>query len=763
MIDKEEFLETVFAELNDDEHVCLARALPRSDDPSKTWFKSYLESSRSFRKWNPDKQAQSVYYCVSTVTGKLNDKDTMVSRKRKDLVRFHIIVLDDIMDKTAAPPVEPSYKMETSPGSFQYGYLLDPESTFEKYEAVVQAVHELGFGDPGAGGSFRLVRIVGSANLKPGKDEFRSHITEWSPDNVWTLKSFATDFDLDIDALPVKSVKASTTTAPGMNIDTIDPLLTWLHEQSHVVNDNDSDFVTVRCPWHENHTTGEDTASYSPLGRGGKYEKNRNFNCFHEHCKDRGTKEFLDWAQERGGPEVDRYDPLPVVQANNVIIERGPQVLDLRERLAGREPLRDLTEFSTANYFKVSVPWRDERVLVKTAFLEDFNTVHCKALTYVPSAEDIPLITAPDGALLANMYMPPQWQETTTEPTIFTEHVDYLLPDQIEHEYFMGWLAHKIQNPSERGVGIVMIAEDAYGVGRSWLGSLLDKVLPGEVRRTDIKQLAGGNGGGASTYNDIYANKQIVVIDETQADDVKVQYTAYENLKLVVDTSPTKLRANPKYGKVYDTELLFNLLAFSNNLDALHIPAGDRRFCVLSNPTTPRDDAYYTQLYEALENPHFLAAVYWYLRRYDWSAINPRKPIKTKVREAMIEVTKSPREQIVEAMHDDDTLPDFMTRAQLKAKVYSASVSVALKQQSREATIAHIEKRLWVLMQDAPWKADDDDKRFRPRIDGKTTHVKAWNPDADWPHKDADWEKIVSRNVGSLSQMAVPKPERDDE
>ena len=31
-----------------------------------------------------------------------------------------------------------------------------------------------------------------------------------------------------------------------------------------------------------------------------------------------------------------RHDPLTVVQANYVFIERGPQVLDLRERRAGR-------------------------------------------------------------------------------------------------------------------------------------------------------------------------------------------------------------------------------------------------------------------------------------------------------------------------------------------------------------------------------------------------------------------------------------------
>jgi hypothetical protein len=276
---------------------------------------------------------------------------------------------------------------------------------------------------------------------------------------------------------------------------------------------------------------------------------------------------------------------------------------------------------------------------------------------------------------------------------------------------------------------------------------MLDRMLPNEVRRMDIKQLAGGNGGGAATYNDIFANKQIVIVDETQADDVKVQYKAYENLKLIVDTSPTKLRVNPKYGKVYDTELLFNFLAFSNNLDALHIPPGDRRFCVLSNPTSPRDQDYYTRLYGALDDPGFLVAVYWYLRRHDWSVINPRKPIKTKAREAMIEVTKSPSEQITEAINDDSTMPDIMTRGILHEKIRDAALRASVDTKSLENIIAHIKKRLWVKMHDAPWKAGDDDERFRPRIFGKVTHVKAWRNDVVWPDEDADWEDILSHNL----------------
>ena len=64
-------------------------------------------------------------------------------------------------------------------------------------------------------------------------------------------------------------------------------------------------------------------------------------------------------------------------------------------------------------------------------------------------------------------------------------------------------------------------------------------------------------------------------------------------------------------------------------------------------------------------------------------------------------------------------------------------------------------------MHDAPWKSEGEDKRFRPRIKGKVTHVKAWRIDADWPDENADWEKILSQNTVFPGPFPVPKLGRE--
>lgn len=312
MITRQEFLDVIFGEIEDDEFVCVSRALPKKDG-SGMWFDNHLETDRAWRKWNPDKKASAWYYNISSVDGAMNAKGTMVSRGRANLKYYYVLVLDDLGDKTDFPAVEPTYKLESSVASFQWGYALVKGSDFERFEALVQAIHEKGFGDAGAGGSYRLVRIPGSANLKPGKQEFRSRITEWNPDRYWTLDGLAAAFGIDLDALPVKDLASVSNRSGGAQaLQGIDPMLDWLADAGHVVSDNGGEWVDIVCPWADQHTSGANTGCYSPLGRGrGDWVQTRSWSCLHEHCLNKKISEFVGWAEKLGAPSVKGYDPSP--------------------------------------------------------------------------------------------------------------------------------------------------------------------------------------------------------------------------------------------------------------------------------------------------------------------------------------------------------------------------------------------------------------------------------------------------------------------
>ena len=89
------------------------------------------------------------------------------------------LVLDDVGTKSKAPPLEPTWKIETSPDNFQWGYTfaLDDQPKHEEFSAAIKAIAEAGFTDKGATNAVRNFRIPGSVNLKPDRDGFKSVLT----------------------------------------------------------------------------------------------------------------------------------------------------------------------------------------------------------------------------------------------------------------------------------------------------------------------------------------------------------------------------------------------------------------------------------------------------------------------------------------------------------------------------------------------------------------------------------------------------------
>ena len=72
------------------------------------------------------------------------------SASRKNCEYVVVLMLDDIGTKSKTPPLEPTWKMETSPGNFQWGYAFSEQPTKGAFSAAVRAIAEAGYTDPGA-------------------------------------------------------------------------------------------------------------------------------------------------------------------------------------------------------------------------------------------------------------------------------------------------------------------------------------------------------------------------------------------------------------------------------------------------------------------------------------------------------------------------------------------------------------------------------------------------------------------------------------
>jgi len=735
------FLDTIFADIDPDtETVCVAKMF-KADDGVGWW--NVADDDNVFTKWRPEKQHQAWYFCVSSVGGEKNEKGTALRRRAKDVIRYHCLVLDDIGTKASPPPVEPTWKIESSIDNFQWGYALKPSKNFKEYEALIEFCHEQGWGDAGAGGCYRVMRVPGSANLKKGRKNFHSIVTDWHPDRYWSLSQLALALgctDLKERAARQKGNKRTlsnqTTTSAPEAIDNIDPLYDWLLAHNHVVKDDGGDFIDIRCPWSDQHTTGSDTAGYSPLGRGdGDWVQSRGFKCLHEHCNGRHFKDLMDVLAEDGAPRVSGVDPLPWLQHRYTYIGFGARVADLEQRPHGGDWLWDFEDWAKMHKGRVLVPGRDAPVEMKTAFLEHKKTRKAINTQYWPvkADEDIAIIRQENQDRI-NIYVPPNHPHTTTDPAIFLDHIDFLLPDDKERDIFLDWLAFKIQNPATRSYAVIMIAEDGFGVGRSWLKAMMKKVLQGKVRTATLPQLIGKGTSSEQNYNDWAAYCQLLVVEEAKDNMSKEDfYNGYETFKQNVDTRVSDVRVNPKYGKTKEEYMFFNALIFSNHSDALSIPKNDRRCCVLTNPTVMADVTYYDRLEGALSGTE-PGEVYWYLMERDIAAYDNVYPPQTIGKTLMTDQNAMPSAEI-KAHILDACNGDVITKKMLKSRVISAAH--ALDYEGISHAPGGIIRNLWGKM----GKLRDEAKGARYYINGEQVEVRAIRNKERWVSYDMDRDK----------------------
>ena len=319
----QKFLPFVFADKADDETICVSKASPNADKPGTTLWWNLEPTHEVFTGWalRPHRAKQAWYMCVSAVNGERNEKGSALKRGYANLKRAHCLVLDDIGTKASEPPVTPAWKIETSAGNFQWGYLIEPTDNFKRYEALLEFAHGQGWGDGGAGGAYRVVRIPGSCNLKPGRDKFIAQV-EICDDQVWPLEELGKD--LGITEEKWRELEGGTSAAKKQRVardggaaltqvaPIEDPVLTWMAASGFVVEDK-GDKVDIVCPWADQHTDGNNVATYWPFGRGERPDW-RGFKCLHEHCVTRKFPDFSKWVVAHGGPQVAWHDPIPLLQ-----------------------------------------------------------------------------------------------------------------------------------------------------------------------------------------------------------------------------------------------------------------------------------------------------------------------------------------------------------------------------------------------------------------------------------------------------------------
>ena len=644
---------------------------PKTNRPA---FPSSLDNT--FKKLENTNLPRTFYFGTATTSP---DVDGTLKNRKALFTGLHVVVLDDIGTKIPEErlpeALAPNYIIESSEGNFQYGYILDtPIRDLALAEALIHLVYTSGLSDGGGKLPNKLVRLPCGINGKDGdKGDFRVRLIE-SNDEYWTPQELLDVMDVGVtwDEV-VKDTNAANGGASARKVGTslwspvqakaaslngvVDPMLEWLYEEDMVKNDNGG-WATIQCPWSSSHTTGGDTAGYSPVGRGGDHSTTRGFHCFHDGCKDKTIHDFLELLALEGAPQVPVRDMVADLVADYAYISsedaavriRGVNTPTCMKVGAFRNTFPRKSVVYEANGKTTTVP---DHALWLTAP----NRLTLAGRMYDPTSDL--RICEHDHQKYLNNYTAPTWGTGSYDDkdvNKFKQFLKYLIPTDCERDYFTQWLAAKAQNVCFKGAAILMVAP-TQGTGRTTLTDMITQLFQhGNVNKVNFPTLC--SAGGASPFN-AWQEALIVTCDEVMTGD-KSKYNVYEGLKDLFDPKPKQTLVNPKFGFMRMSTLYTSYILLTNHTDAIGALGDDRRVYTIQNTVRRNTPEYYSALNKWIDTKDEQGEHKWARSIWRWlqtlepdiELLNSPAPM-TDGKLAMIEDTSSICDVLHEIIFDD--------------------------------------------------------------------------------------------------------------
>jgi len=226
--------------------------------------------------------------------------DTGKARRRKALYRHTpCIVLDDVREKLCEEQVKklpsPSWILETSPGSEQWGYILaEPCTDRARVENLLDGLVANGLApggrDPGMKGVTRYVRLPDGVNTKASKmvdgQPFKCRMLLWEPFRRTTMETLAAPFAVDLDKPRREQCVDGAADIPDH------PLL-QIPDTIHIKEVRSDGRFDITCPWVEEHTGADNSGSAIFTNEDGSI----GFKCHHGACQSRTGRDLFQFIE----------------------------------------------------------------------------------------------------------------------------------------------------------------------------------------------------------------------------------------------------------------------------------------------------------------------------------------------------------------------------------------------------------------------------------------------------------------------------------
>ena len=598
-------------------------------------------------------------------------KDGHVSASAANCEYILVMMLDDIGTKSKTPPLPPTWIMETSAGSFQWGYAFNEQPTKGEFSAAIKAIADAGYTDPGAINAVRNFRLPGSVNLKPGRDNFEARLVEFHPERDYSLPEICA-------ALGVTPAPADSLTLRPIRIsdDGADDVLAWLSTQGLLLSKpNQEGWAGVICPNSEQHSDGNPEGRYMPA--------NRAYCCLHGHCVDLDSRTFLEWVAENGGPKhtpglreelftAAMEGALAKLTPNDIFTdEAAARIAETERKELGRIEKADWYErFAYIQDDESYFDMQDRREVSRQTFNALFRHISCKsihtgrkieasicydenrqakgakALVGITYAAGESVLVTRDGDIYGNRWRNARPPVAAGDITPWLDHCRKLVPDASELAHIFDVMAFKVQHPEIKINHAVLHGGDqGSGKDTMWAPFIWSVCGPHLKNRGLLD-----NDTMSSQFG--YAlESEILILNELKEPDAKERRALANKLKPVIAAPPDMLSVNRKGLHPYQMANRMFVLAFSNDQVPISLDSQDRRwFCVWSHAPKMTPDAA-AKMWAWYKAGGFAAVGAW-LQARDVSAFNPgAAPAMTEFKLNLVEHGLSMAESyLVEAM-----------------------------------------------------------------------------------------------------------------
>jgi hypothetical protein len=238
-----------------------------------------------------------------------------IKRRKTNFAAMPCIMLDDVGTKAEGAALPPTWKIETSPGNYQVGYVfIDPITSASDADILCKGLSTGGLlTDQGGFNGVRYARLPVGFNTKARVIEansgtpFPHRLVEWEPSQRYDWREMAEAFGLDLDIFtPVRNRESRNalreTKRKISNDDEVfspradeNPVIAALKSKGLYKVPLGSGKHDITCPWVMEHTEAVDggTAYFEPdevYPRGG-------FKCLHGHCSERRIRHLLEFLE----------------------------------------------------------------------------------------------------------------------------------------------------------------------------------------------------------------------------------------------------------------------------------------------------------------------------------------------------------------------------------------------------------------------------------------------------------------------------------